>query len=150
MRRNFVKKDYSKIINKNVAKPNYFKNCFIAFIVGGSIGVFGQGLADLYTNVFNIEKTNANSLMLVTLILLTALSTGFGIYDYLGQFAGAGAFVPITGFANSMTSAALEGRSEGITLGIGANMFKLAGSVIVFGVVSAYILGIIRFIFFQS
>lgn len=145
-----MKKDYSKIINKNAAKPSYFKNSLIAFIVGGSIGVFGQGLIDLYTNVFNIEKTNANSLMLVTLILLTALATGFGIYDYLGQFAGGGAFVPITGFANSMTSAALEGRSEGITLGIGANMFKLAGSVIVFGVVSAYILGIIRFIFFQS
>ncbi len=145
-----MNKDYSKIINKNVVKPSYFRNSLIAFIIGGCIGVLGQGLIDLYVNVFNMEKSNASSLMIVTLILLTALATGFGIYDYLGQFAGAGAFVPITGFSNSMTSAALEGRSEGITLGIGANMFKLAGSVVVFGVVSAYILGIIRYVFFQS
>jgi len=142
-----LKKDYSEVIKRNAAKPNYFKNSLIAFIVGGTFGIFGQGLSDLYTNIFNMERTNANSLMLVTLILLTAITTGLGIYDYLGQFAGAGAFVPITGFANSMTSAALEGRSEGVTLGIAAGMFKLAGSVIVFGVVSAYILGIIRYVF---
>ncbi len=145
-----MNKDYSKIINKNAVKPKYFKNSFLAFIVGGSVGVFGQALIDLYVNVFEVDKVNANSLMLVTLILIAALTTGLGIYDYFGQFGGAGAFVPITGFSNSMTSAALEGKSEGITLGIGASMFKLAGSVIVFGVVSAYILGLIRYIFFMS
>ncbi len=145
-----MKKDYSGTINKNTAKPSYFRNCLVAFIVGGTIGVFGQGLSDLYIYLFNMARNDANSLMLVTIILLTALATGFGVFDSFGQFSGAGAFVPITGFANSMTSAALEGRSEGVTLGIGASMFKLAGSVIVFGVVSAYILGAIRFLFFQS
>ncbi len=143
-----MKKDYSKIIKKNAAKPRYFRNGIVAFVVGGLIGVIGQGLSDLYMNVFNLEKTDANSLMSVTLILIAAVATGLGIYDYFGQFGGAGAFVPITGFSNSMTSAALEGRSEGITLGIGAGMFKLAGSVIVFGVVSAYILGTIRYLLF--
>lgn len=143
-----MKKDYTQIIKKNAKKPSYFINIFKAFVVGGSIGVFGQGLSDLYQGYFNMTKDNANSLMLVTIILITALTTGFGIYDYFGQFAGAGAFVPITGFANSMTSAALEGKSEGVTLGIGAGMFKLAGSVIAFGVTSAYIIGVIRYLFF--
>lgn len=142
-----MRKDYSKIIKRNQVKPNYIRNSIVAFLVGGTIGVIGQGLSDLYINVFNMSKDNANSLMSVTLILISAITTGLGIYDYLGQFAGAGAFIPITGFANSMTSAALEGKSEGITLGIGAGMFKLAGSVIVFGVVAAYILGTIRYLF---
>ncbi|HEY8364293.1 MAG TPA: stage V sporulation protein AC [Haloplasmataceae bacterium] len=142
-----MNKDYSKIIKKNALKPNYLRNSFVAFVVGGMIGVIGQGLSDFYIYVFKMTKDNANSLMIVTLILLSSLTTGLGIYDYFGQFSGAGAFVPITGFANSMTSAALEGKSEGITLGIAANMFKLAGSVIVFGVVAAYILGAIRYLF---
>jgi len=143
-----MKKDYSDIIKKNAIKPNYVKNALIAFVTGGSIGVFGQGLMALFINYFDMTKDNAGSLMIVTIILITSLLTGFGVYDYFGQFAGAGGFVPISGFANAMTSAALEGRSEGITLGIGAGMFKLAGSVIAFGVTSAYILGVIRYIFF--
>lgn len=142
-----MKKDYSRIIKRNAIKPKYLRNSLVAFITGGMVGVIGQGLSDLYINLFNMNKDNANSLMIVTLILITSITTGLGIFDYYGQFAGAGAFVPITGFANSLTSAALEGKSEGITLGIGAGMFKLAGSVIVFGVVAAYILGTIRYLF---
>jgi stage V sporulation protein AC len=139
--------DYKKYMDKNRPKPNVFKNGIIAFVVGGGIGLLGQGLIDFY-RYLDFSKTDAQSLMSVTLILVTAILTGFGIYDYFGNMAGAGAFVPITGFSNAMTSAALEGRSEGITLGIGANMFKLAGSVIALGVSSAYIVGMIRFIFF--
>jgi stage V sporulation protein AC len=140
---------YSDIISKHAIKPKLFKNALIAFVTGGSIGIIGQLLIDLYVNVFNFEVKDAQSFMIVTLILVTALLTGFGVYDIFGAFAGAGSFVPITGFSNAMTSAAIEGRSEGVTLGIGANMFKLAGSVIVFGVVSAYIIGTIRYIFFM-
>ncbi|MFP3393555.1 SpoVA/SpoVAEb family sporulation membrane protein, partial [Brevibacillus sp. SIMBA_076] len=81
-----------------------------------------------------------------TLSLISSILTGIGIYDKIGQFAGAGSAVPVTGFANSMTSAALEHRSEGLVLGVATNMFKLAGNVIVFGVVSAYVVGIIRYI----
>ncbi|ERJ12819.1 stage V sporulation protein AC [Haloplasma contractile] len=140
-------KDYSKYINRNKTKPNYFINSFRAFIVGGSLGIIGQGLSDLYFIYFELSRDNANSLMLVTLILAASLLTGFGVLDTFGQFAGAGLFVPITGFANSMTSAALEARSEGLVLGVAANMFKLAGAVITFGIVSAYIFGIIRVVF---
>ncbi|NQD52019.1 SpoVA/SpoVAEb family sporulation membrane protein, partial [Bacillus altitudinis] len=81
-----------------------------------------------------------------TLILISSILTGIGIYDKIGQFAGAGSAVPVTGFANSMTSAALEHKSEGLVLGVATNMFKLAGNVIVFGVVSAYVVGIIRYV----
>ena len=145
-----MNKNVEKIIKRNAIKPNYFKNSLIAFICGGFIGVIGQALLELYTNVFNLSNDHASSLMIVTLILVTAILTGFGIYDIFGQFAGAGAFVPITGFANAMTSAALEGKSEGVTLGIGAGMFKLAGSVIALGVTAAYVVGVIRFILFGS
>jgi len=144
-----MNKNYTEIIKKNQVKPRYLRNSIVAFVTGGLIGVVGQGLSDLYRYVFHLDKNNANSLMTVTLILITAITTGLGIYDTYGQFAGAGAFIPVTGFANSMTSAALESRSEGVTLGIAANMFKLAGSVIVFGVVSAFVLGAIRYLFFH-
>lgn len=138
--------DYQKYIEKNRPKPNYLKNIFIAFVTGGAIGLIGQGLIDLYLG-FGMDEDMSKSLMSVTLILVAAILTGFGVWDYFGDFAGAGAFVPITGFSNAMTSAALEGKSEGVTLGIGANMFKLAGSVIALGVSSAYIIGIIRYLF---
>jgi stage V sporulation protein AC len=80
-------------------------------------------------------------------VLLSAILTGLGVYDKIGQFAGAGSAVPVTGFANSLTSAALEHKSEGVVLGIATNMFKLAGNVIVFGVVAAYVVGIVRYAF---
>lgn len=140
--------DYQQYIHKNKPRPKYFRNGFIAFICGGTIGVIGQGLIDLYMGL-GVEKDQAQSLMIVTLILVTAILTGFGVWDYFGDFAGAGAFVPITGFSNAMTSAALEGKSEGITLGIAANMFKLTGSVIALGVSSAYLVGIIRYLFLR-
>lgn len=138
---------YTKHIKANQIKPKIFMNSFKAFITGGLIAIFGQLLKDGYQVLFDLDKDNAGALMIVTLILIAALLTGFGIFDKIGQFCGAGTFVPVTGFANSMTSAALEYKSEGITLGIAANMFKLAGSVITLGVVSAYILGALRYLF---
>jgi stage V sporulation protein AC len=98
-------------------------------------------------NVMNFSEKDAGNPTVATLILISGLLTGLGIYDKLGQFGGAGSAVPVTGFANSMTSAAIEHRSEGIVLGVATNMFKLAGSVIVFGVVAAYIVGIIRYFY---
>jgi stage V sporulation protein AC len=107
----------------------------------------GQGIQNFYINVLNFSEKDAGNPTAGTLILISALLTGLGVYDKLGQFAGAGSAVPITGFANSMTSAAIEHRSEGVVLGVATNMFKLAGSVIVFGVVAAYIVGIIRYFY---
>lgn len=139
--------DFKKIIDKHKVKPNYFKNGFFAFVFGGIISLIGQILIWIYENYLGMEEKHAQTLMIVTLILLASLLTGFGVYDKIGQIGGAGTIIPITGFSNSMTSAALEYKSEGIILGIASNMFKLAGSVIVFGVVSAAVFGIVRYLF---
>jgi stage V sporulation protein AC len=117
-----------------------------AFIVGGLICTLGQGIQNFFINFFDFTEKTAGNPTVATLVLLSALLTGLGVYDKIGQFAGAGSAVPVTGFANSLTSAALEHRSEGIVLGIATNMFKLAGNVIVFGVVAAYVVGVIRYI----
>ncbi|KHE69812.1 stage V sporulation protein AC, partial [Halobacillus sp. BBL2006] len=127
-------------------KPPYLMNIIKAFIVGGLICVFGELITQMYIHWFDFSEKEAGNPTVATLILISALLTGFGVYDKLGQFAGAGSAVPVTGFANSITSAALEHKSEGLVLGVATNLFKLAGSVIVFGVVSAYILGVLRYI----
>ncbi|WP_246942353.1 stage V sporulation protein AC [Bacillus pinisoli] len=140
-----LKKNYLKEIKNFQPKPPYISNCVKAFLVGGLICMLGQLIQNFFIHYFNFTEKTAGSPTIATLVLLSALLTGFGVYDRIGQFAGAGSAVPVTGFANSMTSAALEHRSEGIVLGIATNMFKLAGSVIVFGVVGAYVIGIIRY-----
>ncbi|MBN8208062.1 stage V sporulation protein AC [Bacillus sp. NTK071] len=138
---------YKKNIKSYQPKPPYVLNALKAFVVGGLICMLGQAIQNFYMNVFDFSKETAGNPTVATLILFAALLTAFGWYDKLGQFAGAGSAVPVTGFANSITSAALEHKSEGIVLGIATNMFKLAGSVIVFGVVAAYIVGMIRMVY---
>lgn len=138
-------KKYDKVIKQHERKPEYVKNATTSFFFGGLICVFGQLLIEMYVYWFGMVRSTASTVAVVTIILLATLLTGFGVYDRFGQVARAGAFVPISGFANSLTSAALEGRSEGIVLGIATNVFKLAGAVIVFAIVSAYIFGIIRY-----
>ncbi|MGD6774897.1 stage V sporulation protein AC [Sutcliffiella horikoshii] len=145
-----LKDNYKNNIKKFQPKPPYVVNCVKAFLVGGLICLIGQGIQNFYMTVFNFNEENVGNPTVATLILISALLTGLGIYDKLGQFAGAGSAVPVTGFANSMTSAAMEHRSEGIVLGVATNMFKLAGSVIVFGVVAAYVVGMIRYLLNMS
>ena len=140
-----LKENYKTKVKDYQPKPPYVWNCVKAFLIGGLICLIGQALQDFYIHFFNFNEKTAGNPTAATLILISALLTGFGIYDRLGQFAGAGSAVPVTGFANSMTSAALEHRSEGLVLGVATNMFKLAGNVIVCGVVAAYIVGLIRF-----
>ncbi|USK32405.1 stage V sporulation protein AC [Bacillus sp. F19] len=142
-----LKDDYKNKIKTYQPKPPYLLNCIKAFVVGGLICTLGQGIQNMYMHFFNFTEKTAGNPTVATLILISALLTGFGIYDRIGQFAGAGSAVPVTGFSNSMTSAALEHRSEGLVLGVASNMFKLAGSVIVFGVVAAYVVGIIRYVY---
>lgn len=137
---------YKNIVKNEPLNKGKVKRLVLSFVGGGIIAIIGQLLYDLYFLVFNIEEKDALSLMLVTVILISAILTGIGIFDKLGQIFGAGTFVPISGFSNSLTSAALESKAEGLIYGIGSNMFKLAGSVITYGVVSAYILGIIRYL----
>jgi stage V sporulation protein AC len=148
-KKKFDSLNYKQTAKAYQPKPNVVKNCLKAFVVGGLICVFGQALTDFYMHFFDFSQKDAANPTASTLILLSSILTGLGVYDKLGQFAGAGSAVPITGFANAVTSAALEHKSEGYVLGVGSNMFKLAGSVIVFGTVSAYIVGIIRYLFTQ-
>ena len=138
------KRKYKEIVDKNTPKEDSLYNCLVAFVVGGIMGVIGQGLVDLYSYFFDISTKDASVFMIVTLIFVGCLLTCFGWFDKLVNFAKCGLIVPITGFAHSMMSAALEYRKEGLVTGIGANMLKLAGSVIIFGVVSAYFFGLIR------
>jgi stage V sporulation protein AC len=135
---------YQKNIKIYQPKSHIFINGIKAFIVGGLICTLGHGISQIYMMCLPITQEEAMSPTLATLILLAALATGFGVYDKLGQFAGAGSLVPVTGFSNAMTSAALEHRSEGLVFGIGANMFKLTGAVIAFGVLSAYLVSLTR------
>jgi stage V sporulation protein AC len=138
--------NFEKVSKNYQPKPPYLMNIIKAFIVGGLICVFGELLTEMYIHWFDFSEKEAGNPTVATLILISALLTGLGVYDKLGQFAGAGSAVPVTGFANSITSAALEHKSEGLVLGVATNLFKLAGSVIVFGVVAAYILGVLRYI----
>ena len=125
-------------------KENKFLNCFISFFIGGLMGVIGQLLIDFYSYNLSISTKEATTFMIVTLIFLGCLFTALGFFDRWVKFAKCGLIIPITGFAHAMMSTALEYRKEGFVTGIGANMFKLAGSVIIFGIVSAYIFGILR------
>ncbi|MBP1932962.1 stage V sporulation protein AC [Ammoniphilus resinae] len=125
------------------ARP-VWKNCIRAFWVGGFICLIGQGISEFYTTFFDFNERTAGNPTVATLIFISVLLTGFGVYDHLAQFAGAGSAVPVTGFANSIASAAIEHRSEGYVLGVGGNMFKLAGSVIVFGVFAAFVVALVK------
>ena len=142
------KSKYAKIVKKNTPREKIILNPIIAFLVGGFMGLLGQGLIDFYSYIFSISTKDASVFMIVTLIFVGCLLTCLGFFDKLVQFAKCGLIIPITGFAHAMMSATLEYRKEGMITGIGANMFKLAGSVIVFGVVSAYVFGLIRLIIF--
>lgn len=139
---NMSPKEYQSFAKEKVPKSNLFVNCLKAFLIGGAICCFGQAIMEMYIHFFHFTKEDAGDPTVATLIFLAVLLTSLGVYDKFGQFAGAGSAVPVTGFANSMCSASLEYRSEGLVLGVGSNMFKLAGSVIVFGTVAAFLVGI--------
>ena len=125
-------------------KRPILKNCIKAFLVGGIICTIGQGLQWIFITYFNFDEKTAGSPTSVVLIFVSVLLTGLGVYDHIGQWAGAGTAVPVTGFANSIASAAIEHRSEGFVLGVGGNMFKLAGAIIVYGVFSAFVVATIK------
>lgn len=137
-------KEYHALVKKREPQRPIFRNCLKAFISGGAICFIGQGIADIFVWYFGFTEKTAGNPTSAMMILLSAILTSAGIYDHIAQWAGAGTAVPVTGFANSMTSAAIEHRTEGLVLGVGANMFKLAGSVIVFGVVAAFVIALIK------
>lgn len=139
---------YQALVKQKAPKPKAFKNLFIAFITGGSIGLIGEILLHVYMRVFSFSSKEASVPMVVTMIFVACLLTALGYFDKIAAHCGAGTFIPITGFANSLTSAAIEAKCEGLVLGVGANMFRLGGTVITFGIVSAFVMGVIRYVFF--
>ena len=142
-----TEQQYHNLAKGKEPKRPLFKNCVRAFLIGGLICVLGQLIMEAFIYWFGYTRETAGDPTVAILILISVILTSLGLYDRLAQWAGAGSAVPVTGFANSMCSAALEHRSEGLVLGVGGNMFKLAGSVIVFGTVAAFIVGIIYAIF---
>ena len=140
------KNKYKELYKKHIPKENRLVNAFVSFMVGGIMGMLGQLLIDLYSYFLEIPSKDAATFMIITLVFIGCLLTSLGFFDKLVTFCKCGLIVPITGFAHSMMSAALDYRKEGMITGIGASMFKLAGSVIIFGVVSAYLFGLLRII----
>lgn len=142
------KNKYKALVQKHTPKEDRLYNGMISFITGGLMGVLGNFILNLYSYFLDIPTKEAGTFMIITLIFIGCLFTCFGFFDKWVNFAKAGLIVPITGFAHAMMSAALDYRREGMVTGIGASMFKLAGSVIIFGVVSAYVFGLIRLLLF--
>jgi stage V sporulation protein AC len=134
---------YKEIVQKAEPKPPRLRNALNAFWVGGLVCVLGEGITDFYEAVLGISHKKAGDPEVATLIFLAALLTGLGVFDKMARFAGAGLGVPVTGFANAMTSSAMEFKREGLVFGIGSRMFQLAGSVVVFGVVTAFLVGLV-------
>ncbi|WP_397328732.1 stage V sporulation protein AC [Paenibacillus arenilitoris] len=139
-------KEYQSFAKTKEPPRSIFANCVKAFVVGGAICVLGQAIQELFVHLMGMSNEQASNPTVAVLILLSVILTSLGVYDKLAQWAGAGSAVPVTGFANSMCSAALEHRSEGLVLGVGGNMFKLAGAVIVYGTVAAFFVGIVHLI----
>lgn len=139
-------KEYDKMAKKASPNSPKLKNCIKAFLIGGLICTFGQLLNYLFEQM-GLNEDEVKALTPSVLIVITAILTGIGVFDKIAKHAGAGTIVPITGFANSVVSPALEFKAEGYVMGVGANLFKIAGPVIAYGIFSSVIYGVICYIF---
>ncbi len=139
------KKEYKKHAEKTAAKSPVLKDCCIAFLVGGGICCIGQAFSSLYSYI-GLGDDTVTTFVPITMIFLGGLFTVLGLYEKLAKYAGAGTIIPITGFSNSIVSPAIEYKTEGLVLGVGAKMFTIAGPVIVYGVSASVVYGIIYWI----
>jgi stage V sporulation protein AC len=139
-------KEYSKMAEKASPNSPKIKNCIKAFIFGGAICTFGQFLNFIFERM-GFSEDYVKALTPSVLIITTAILTGIGVFDKIAKHAGAGTIVPITGFANSVVSPAMEFKSEGLIMGTGANIFKIAGPVIAYGIFAGVVYGLIAYIF---
>ena len=140
------KKSYQTYVDKKSPNSPILKNCFNSFWVGGFICVIGQLILE-FCKYREIDTSLSNTIVSIILIFLSAFLTGLNIFNRIGKFAGAGSLVPITGFANSIVSPAMEYKSEGYVMGVGGKMFTVAGPVLVYGISTSIIIGILFFIF---
>ncbi len=140
--------DYQKLVWRHTPKKPLWKGCLGAFLIGGLICTLGEVFKEVYL-YFGCDETTASALESVTLVFCSVLLTGIGVYDNIARVGGAGTLVPITGFANAMSSPVIEFRVEGMVLGIGPKIFSVAGSVIAYGVAASALYGLIYYILFQ-
>jgi stage V sporulation protein AC len=143
---NMDKKQYKRYAASHAKRSPILKNCVRAFIVGGGICLFSEGLFSLFTLSLGLEEEGARTLCSVSLIFIAVLLTGLGVFDKIAKFAGAGTLVPITGFANSVASPAIDSRAEGYVLGVGAKIFTVCGPVLLYGTLAGAIYGVIYWI----
>ena len=148
MKTKMTPNQYEQYIKDKMPKPNVFKNSVKAFIIGGLICDVGQFINN-YLKGMGLDQEQVSAGTAIILVFLGAFFTGLGIYDKLGQYAGAGSIVPITGFSNSIVSPAMEFKREGFVFGVGARMFTIAGPVLVYGISASVIVGLIHFLFFK-
>jgi stage V sporulation protein AC len=142
-----INKEYQDYANSLSPKSKVFKNCMMAFIVGGLICTIGQLINNLAKIYYGMNKEEASTITSITLIFIAALLTGLGLYEKIGKRAGAGSIVPITGFSNSIVAPAMEHKREGYVLGVGAKLFSIAGPVLVYGISTSVIVGLINYFF---
>ena len=140
-----TERQYGKLVDNLSPKSPMWRDCLSAFLIGGLICAIGQGIMNFY-DYLGLNKDNAGTATAMTLVFLSAVLTGLSLYDNIAKYAGAGTLVPITGFANSIAAPAVEFKTEGFILGVGAKMFTIAGPVIVYGVSASVAYGIIYWI----
>ncbi len=138
------KEEYQELVKEYTPKPKVWQNAIMTFIAGGILGTSSEILLEIYQYWLHLPRKESGVLVSLTLIVIASILTALGVFDILVTKLKSALIIPITGFAHSMTSSALEFRNEGLVLGIGANIFKLAGTVILYGVVSVYLFGLIR------
>ena len=143
---NMTKETYKKYADARAPRSPLLRDCTRAFLVGGLICSIGQALTDIYTKLCGMEKQDAGTLTAATLVLVAAILTGFGVFDRIAKFAGAGTLVPITGFANAVVSPAIDAKSEGLILGVGAKVFSVAGPVLLYGTLAGTAYGVVYWI----
>lgn len=143
---NMEKKSYRKFADAHAPHSPLWRDCVFAFLIGGAICTLGQLLKGLYQNACALPEEDAGTLTSVTLILVAVILTGLGLFDRIAKVAGAGTLVPITGFANSVVSPAIDSHAEGLILGVGAKIFTVAGPVLLYGTLAGTVYGLIYWI----
>lgn len=138
--------EYKRMVERRTPHSHFARDTWRAFWVGGAICALGEGYTLMLMRALNLSRQDASTLTSVTLVFITAALTAIGVFDRIGRYAGGGTIVPITGFANSIASAAMEYRSEGFIMGVGARMFQIAGPVLVYGIGSSVLVGVIYYI----
>lgn len=143
----FTNQDYSSYIEKKSPDSKLWKNVLCAFVIGGIICTIGQAIGNIYKDVFGLNEESVKTAVPITMVFLGALFTGLNLYNKIAKIAGAGTLVPITGFANAVVSPAIEFKREGYVLGVAAKMFTIAGPVLVYGINTSIVIGLLYYLF---